>query len=120
MSVFSVTEAMVSWISALGYRVSTRVPPDMPDEFVTVERVGGGMRSWVDHASMAVQVWAESDARAEELANALRLALATGQPPAGVHSAREETGPYPFYDESTGRARYQFVLAVSCQLETSQ
>lgn len=117
MAVFSVTEAMVSWLSSMGHRASTRVPADMPARFVTVERVGGRVDSYVDVASMAVQCWGETDADAEELANDVRLALLTSRPPAGIHSARVDSGPYQFYDEATRRARYQLVLDVACQLE---
>lgn len=117
MSAFSVTEAMVSWLSSMGHSASTRVSADAPASFVTVERVGGGVDSYVDRASMAVQCWAATDAEAEELANEVRLAVLTSQPPAGIHSVRAERGPYQFYDEATRRPRYQLVLDVACQLE---
>ena len=120
MAVFSVTEAMVSWLSSLGYSASTRVPANAQGRFVTVTRVGGQAESYVDRAEMAVQCWGadkHDDAGAEELANAVRNALVMSPRPSGIHSARVETGPYEFYDDSTGRARYQLLLAVSCQLE---
>ena len=117
MAVFSVTEAMVEWLESLGYAASSRVPLDMPDEFVTVTRVGGGVQSYVDHPSMAVQAWAKTDAEAEELANSVRLDLITGEPPDGIHSLRAQEGPYEFFDPESRRARYQLVLSVSCQLE---
>ena len=120
MAVFSVTEAMVSWLSSLGYSASTRVPANAPERFVTVERVGGSASSYVDVAEMAVQCWGadrHDDAGAEELANAVRNALVMSSRPGGVHSVRVESGPYAFYDDATGRARYQLLLAVSCQLE---
>lgn len=114
---FSVTQALVKHLRSMGYEASSRVPRKMPDEFVTVERVGGGTASLVDHPSMALQTWAQSDARAEEMGNAVKVALLMNPPPRGIHSIRVETGPYQFYDEETGRARYQMVLAVTCQLE---
>lgn len=120
MAVFSVTEAMVSWLSSLGYSASTRAPANAPERFVTVERVGGHAESYVDRAEMAVQCWGADmfdDAGAEELANAVRNAFVTARPPDGIHSVRVESGPYIFYDDATGRARYQLLLAVSCQLE---
>ena len=118
MAVFSVTEAMVAWLSSMGYPTSTRVQRSAPERFVTVERVGGGPSSMVDRAEMAVQCWAATDAEAEEFACAVRNRVLVEPPPAGVHSVRVETGPYQFYDEQTGRARYQMVLAATCQLET--
>lgn len=117
MAVFSITEAMVSWLSSMGYAASSRVPADMPAEFVTVERTGGGAGSYVDHPVVAVQFWAATDAEAEAMANAARAAILTQPKPPGVHSARVNSGPYAFYDEYTGRARYQLVLDVACQLE---
>ena len=117
MAVFSVTGALVSWLSSLGYSASTRVPADMPGELVTVERVGGRVASYVDRASVAVQAWAATDAEAEALANEVRLDVLTSAPPAGIHSVRVESGPYQFFDPKTRRARYQLVLTVSCQLE---
>ena len=71
--VYSVTEAFVTWLSALGYAASTRPPkdaPDTPTEFVTVERTGGGVSDLVDHPTMAVQCWAQTETRAEEMGNA--------------------------------------------------
>ena len=117
MAAFSVTQALVEHLRSMGYAASSRVPRKGPAEFVTVERVGGGTTSMVDHPSMAVQTWADSDARAEEMGNALKVALIINPPPAGVHSIRVETGPYQFYDQDTGKARYQLVLNVTCQLE---
>lgn len=117
MAAFSVTQALVEHLKSMGYAASSRVPRKKPAEFVTVERVGGGTASKVDHPSMAIQTWADSDARAEEMGNAVKVALLVTPPPAGVHSIRVETGPYQFYDENTGKARYQLVLNVTCQLE---
>lgn len=113
---FSVTGALVAWDVWGGHPCSTRAPSPMPDAFFTVERVGGGVQNLVDRASVAVQAWAPTDEQAEALANSARMAVLTAAPPEGVHSVRVETGPYPFYDESTRRARYQMVLDVACQL----
>lgn len=116
MAAFSVTEAMVAWLSSMGYACTSRVPADMPAAFVTVERTGGGVADLVDRPLMAVQCWALTDEGAEALANSVRLALVSSQPPPGIHSARVNTGPYQFNDPATRRARYQLVLDVSCQL----
>lgn len=118
MEPFSVTEAMVGWLASLGHRASADVPNPMPDEFVTVERTGGGASDWIDRPLVAVQAWALTPERAEALANSVRLSLLTTAPPAGIHSVRANTGPYKFYDPETRRPRYQLVLDVACQLAT--
>lgn len=116
---YSVTEQFVAWITSLGFRASTQVPrgaPKSPSEFVTVSRVGGGVANLVDHPRIAIQAWAQTEARAEEMANQIRLAALTQSRPQGVHSIRPNAGPYPFWDESTRMPRYQLVLDVACQL----
>lgn len=116
MAAFSVTEAMVAWIAALGHRASSAAPADAALPFVTVERTGGGARDMVDRPLMAVQCWAATEADAEGMANELRNELLMTQPPPGIHSVRANAGPYRFNDPETRRPRYQFVLDVACQL----
>lgn len=116
MAAFSVTESLIGHIATFGCHVSSRVPKDHPDVFVTVERTGGGATSFVDHPVMAVQIWAQTEDEAEQAANELRNTLLTSPPPQGIHSIRLESGPYPFYDEGTSSPRYQMVLDISCQL----
>jgi len=112
---YSITEEFVTWLAALGYAASTQ-PPKSGGEFVTVERTGGGVADMVDHASIAVQAWASDEARAEEMANEVRLHALTGERPRGVHRIDVNAGPYPFWDESTRLPRYQLVLDATCQL----
>lgn len=112
---YSVTESFVSWLSSLGYRASTR-PPKTGSEFATVERTGGGVVDMVDRPTMAVQAWAQSEDRAEEMANEIRLAALAGPMPRGVQRIWVDAGPYPFWDEDTRMPRYQVVLGAACQL----
>lgn len=106
---YSITEEVIKWLSNLGYSAST-YPPDGSTEFVTVERTGGGVADLVDHPTIAIQTWAQSEPRAEEMANGIRLAALTAEPPYGVASMRVNSGPYPFWDEDTGLPRYQTVF----------
>lgn len=116
---YSVTEQVVRWLNVHGYRASTRPPADAPDapaEFVTVERTGGYVENMIDHPVMAIQSWAQTEARAEEMSNAIRNLALLSERPRGVHRMDVESGPYPFYDEGTRCPRYQLVLDVTCRL----
>lgn len=105
---FSATESLISWLTANGYAASS-YPPESGSEFVTVERTGGGVADMVDHPTMAVQTWAATEVRAEEMAIAIRDAILTMAGPDGFASLRVNSGPYPFWDEYTRMPRYQTV-----------
>lgn len=113
---YSITEQFVAWLSSEGYAASTYPKADAPDEFVTVERTGGGTADMVDHPTVAIQTWAQTEARAEEMALSIRNALMTQSRPRGVTKVNVNSGPYPFWDESTGRPRYQAVYDCTSQL----
>jgi hypothetical protein len=112
---YSITEEFVAWLGSLGYSAST-VPPSSGGEFVTVERTGGAVVDMVDHPGIAVQTWAQTEPRAEEMANEIRLAALTGPLPVGVSRIDINSGPYSFYDEGTRLPRYQIAFDVTCQL----
>lgn len=107
---YSVTERFISWLSALGYTATTYPAKGATGTYVTVERTGGGVVDLVDRPEIAIQIWADTAADAEATANEIRNRIALGERPAGVFSAFVNTGPYPFYDESTDKPRYQIVL----------
>lgn len=107
---YSITEQFVSWLTSLGYTASTYPAANVQTPFITVERVGGGIIDMVDRPQMALQFWADTEADAEELANEVRSVLVLGNRPSGVFSLFIEQGPYPFWDESTDKPRYQLVL----------
>lgn len=116
---YSITEQLISWLENLGYRAGTRPPKDAPDcpmEFITVHRTGGGVQDLVDHPSYALQAWAQTAPRAEEMANDIRFEFLTGELPYGVHHVSINSGPYPFFDEDTRCPRYQLVLDITSQL----
>lgn len=110
---YSVTEEFVQWLAGLGLRASTYPPAD-GTEFVTVERTGGGVDSFADHPMMAVQAWAATETRAEEMATQVRNAALVGPWPDGVTAMRVNSGPYRWYDDNTRMPRYQLVLDVTC------
>lgn len=113
---YSVTEEFVVWLSAEGYAASTYPKADAPAEFVTVERTGGGTADMVDHPTVAIQTWASTEARAEEMAVSIRNALMCSSRPHGVMKVNVNSGPYPFWDEDTRCPRYQLVLDCTAQL----
>lgn len=112
---YSITEQFVTWLRGLGYASST-YPPKTGSEFVTVERTGGYVSDLVDHPTVAVQAWAQSEARAEEIAIRIRDELLLSTRPLGVTAVSVNAGPYPFWDDSTRLPRYQTVFDVSCTL----
>lgn len=114
---YSITEQFVVWLSSLGYDASTYPAADAQTPFITVERVGGGVEDMVDRPQMAIQVWADTEAEAEALATGIRNLIALGGKPYGVPSAFINSGPYPFWDESTGKPRYQIVIDCTAIIE---
>lgn len=112
---YSITEQFIKWLGLQGYAAST-YPPKTGNEFVTVERTGGAVVDLVDYPEIAIQAWSVSEARAEEIAIAIRDALLIGSLPYGVHSCAVESGPYPFWDEDTTMPRYQLVLSCASYL----
>lgn len=113
---YSITEQVVSWVGGMGYAASTYPPNNAPSEFVTVERTGGSVTDMVDHPLVAIQTWAATEARAEEMALDIRDEAIMGTLPDGVHRMDVNAGPYPFWDEYTKCPRYQVVFDVTCQL----
>ena len=111
---YSVTEETVKWLTGLGYKASTY--PSEGLEFVTVERTGGTVDDLVDHPSVAIQTWATTEERAEEMAILIRNEALTSSTPYGVATMRVNAGPYPFWDEYTKSPRYQIVFDCSAQL----
>ena len=111
---YSVEQSFVAWLTAKGYAAST-YPPDRGSEFVTVERTSGGVQDLIDYPTVAIQTWAQSAPRAEQMAVSIRNALLTTSRPTGVAHINVD-GLYPFYDESTRLPRYQLVLDCVAQL----
>ena len=113
---YSATEEVIAWLAGLGYRASTHPAKNPPSEFVTVERTGGTVDDMVDHPSIAIQTWAKSEPRAEEMAVAIRNEALTNSLPRGFSKMDVNAGPYPFWDESTGLPRYQVLYDCTAQL----
>lgn len=110
---YSVEQSFVEWLTAKGYAAST-YPPETGSEFVTIERTSGGVQDLIDHPTVAIQTWAQSPTRAEEMALTIRNALFYERPDGVLNIAVD--GLYPFWDESTRLPRYQLVLNCTAQL----
>lgn len=116
MTDYSVIESFITWLASYGYAASTYPAATATPPFVTVERTGGGVTDMVDRPQIAIQAWAATEAEAEALANEIRKHVLIDGRPSGVHSAFVNSGPYPFWDDSTGLPRYQLVLDCTSQL----
>lgn len=109
---YSIEDALVAFIpDAVGVTAYHRVPPVRPGEFATVERTGGRASAGIDRPTVAIQVWAASRERAEEVALDLRdmLVLRAGDLIPKVRSV-QVTGPYDFPDPDTDQNRYQIAV----------
>ena len=113
---YSVTEQLIKWLVQHGYKASSYPSADAKPPFVTVERTGGSVADMVDHPSVAIQTWADTEAEAEEMALNIRDALLLESRPFGVTHVSVNSGPYPFWDESTRYPRYQLALDLTTQL----
>lgn len=110
---YSVEQSFVEWLADRNYDAST-YPPEEGTEFVTVERTSGGVEDMLDHPTVAIQTWAQTAPRAEEMALSIRNALFHSRPEGVAHI--QVDGLYPFWDEETRLPRYQLVLDCTAQL----
>lgn len=113
---YSVTQSFIEWLAAMGHDAAARPDRALEPPFVTVERTGGYVADLVDHAMLAIQAWAPTEASAEALAIGIRNAALLGERPRGVAHIAINAGPYPYYDEDTRCPRYQLVVDATCQL----
>lgn len=104
-----IVRTLIEGISdAVGVPAFSDAPKDRPDEFVTVECVGGSRDRFVDRPSAAVQSWSTSKAGAHALAERVDSAIEgmAGGPSGITHVERGM--PYSF-PSSDGLPRYQSV-----------
>lgn len=111
------------WLSAdsglVGWPVSMSIPPERPERFITVERLGGASDRFLDRPLIAVQVWASSRWEACDAAVRLvrpRLLDIIQRPEVGSVSIeslvdfQELTPPY--------QARYQVTVQITMAAES--
>ncbi len=108
MTAFDVMAATCAELSArLGVPCASEVPSPRPDEFATVERTGGGYSLARDEPSLAVQLWAETDAAAYTLALAAREVLRNMRETVPQVCRVEVGSIYSFPDPDSRSRRYQ-------------
>lgn len=90
-----------------GVYVDARVPSTRRDEMVIVRRDGGRYLDPArEVARLGVRVWAKSELRATELANAVRALLLNAPDGEPVLHVREQSAPVPVADESGQPLRF--------------
>lgn len=111
---YSATQAFIEWLNSSAYSAYS-YPPKTGTEFFTVERTGGNVADMVDHPEFALQAWADSESKAEEMCLEVRELLVSGDVPDGFYRVQPDA-MYPWYDDSTRLPRYQLVLICTSQL----
>lgn len=104
--------------TVLGAPVSLTVPNPRPDEFVTVQRVGGPRLNVVaDNATLAIEAWADSPTAAKTVLAVARAHLNAlgGQTVGGVpiYRVTEVGGPSYLPDPDSEQPRYALTIQVA-------
>lgn len=104
--------ALLTAADSITVPVSTRRPSPRPVEWLRIERAGGPRRNQIERASILVEAYAPTGARAVTILNAARsvlLAVST----AALFAAEEITGPFSLPDPLTPeQVRYTATIAV--------
>lgn len=106
---FDVIATLCMWLSSVtGVGAYAAPPEDRPDEFITIERVGGGTERGRDLPSLAIQAWAPTEAEAYELALEVRDLFIWNAAMEVASIAGSEVGSvYLFPDPESRSSRYQ-------------
>ena len=94
-------------MGATGIKAVLEVPEDRPAEFISVEMTGGTReRLCIQHASLAVQSWAQTRQRAAEIARLVEQAAPGLTEEPNIFRA-VANGTYRWPDPDSRQARYQ-------------
>lgn len=94
-------------MGATGIRAVLEVPEERPDEFISVEMTGGTREQMcIQHASLAVQSWAQTRQRAAEISRLVEQAMPGLAEEQNIFRA-VANGTYRWPDPDSGQARYQ-------------
>jgi len=107
----NVLETAISHLSsALAVPVSSNVPAQRPDAFVTVERAGGSVTKVDDHASLTMQVWDRDRLALEQLTEDTVMAML--RMPDAVDEVFSAEVQKSYYPEQVNGYFPRYVLAV--------
>lgn len=94
-------------MGATGIKAVLEVPEDRPEEFISVEMTGGTReRLCIQHASLAVQSWAQTRQRAAEIARLVEQSTPGLTEEPNIFRA-VANGTYRWPDPESRQARYQ-------------
>ena len=105
----NIEAAIIAHLKSKGFNAVANVPEKRPDEFVTVERTGGG-KDALDRPTVAVQAWSTTKYKASELMLAVDAAMLDLTSVDEVTKITRNT-LYNFPDVS-GQPRYQAVYNI--------
>ena len=98
-----------------GTSVSTRVPEQRPQRFITVERTGGQRTHLWDSPMFAVQAWAATEAEASALADEVAVAILDWQRESIV-AYSDVRSVYAFPDPDARVPRFQLTVSATLAL----
>ena len=113
----SSTAAFIAYLARKfpGTSVSTRVPEQRPQRFITVERTGGQRTHLWDSPMFAVQAWAATEAEASALADEVAVAILDWQREAFV-AYSDVRSVYAFPDPDARVPRFQLTVSATLAL----
>jgi hypothetical protein len=98
------------YLESINVKAYADIPNSRPKEFISLERVSGDNYSIIlDRPTLAVQVWADTRAKASNLAYKVNDILQSLINLQGIQKVKTNS-IYNFPDETGKTARYQIVL----------
>lgn len=105
---FDVIAALCSYLpQKTGVPCYSNVPKTRPDEFLTIERTGGGYELGKDEPNLAIQCWSTTESMAYTLALAVREAVRLSREYVDQICRVEIGSIYNFPDPDSKMWRYQ-------------
>ena len=114
----SATVFLIDWLDQRYDQLPAygQVPKNRPSSFLQVQRLGGKVGRFWDEAYLAVRVWAESMARADELAVRIANDMETSLPYEGEVALADVTGVIPYSGDPENIGVYQISINLTIKL----